>query len=442
MMSTPVSGTLAGRILAGRILAGRRPVRFLNSVALLAAFALASGCAAGDRAVEWSGTREVIDGVEVVRNPGAPLLAAGDVAVEPLWTASGGGELVAATGAPGTTSSDPPEWANPTAITRGGAQLYILDPMESRVYVLGAEDGRWIRAIGRKGGGPGELERPRGIAAIEDMLVIGNGGRATFDLFATDGSYLRSVPIGGISFDFHPLGGGRILATAMSAGRDGSIQGGWRLYRLEGDAGAPEAIESWPTSVAVPGGEVEGGSLECMRTGTAGAHIIRFSCAAPHLQLVDGEGRLLREFVVDRVPELISDAEREAQVERVREEMSRMPGMPPAMIQRMMETTRNESRIRKIFRAVREDPATGILAVWEQNPSDLGSGPATLHLLSRTGIYLAELHFERSWVAFDLSGSTLFTLERDPETDLVSAAAYRIEVPEEFTRAAASGEGE
>jgi hypothetical protein len=407
------------------------------AVVALSMLAIAAGCGAGESAVEWRGTREVVDGVEVVRNPGTPLLKGEEVMAEPLWAVAGEGALVASEGA-GDTSFETPEWAEPTAIAWGGEYLYILDPMESRVHVLSAEDGRWIRAIGRKGKGPGELDRPFRIAMMDGMLVVGNGGRAAFDLFGVDGSYLRSVPIGGISFELYPLSARRILANAMTPGSDGSIQGGWRLYRLEGDAGAPEAIESWPTSVAVPGDEVEGGSLECMRTGTAGAHIIRFPCAVPHLQILDGEGRLLRECIIDRVPGLISDAEREAQVERVREEMSRMPGMPPAMIQRMMETTRNESRIRKIFRAVREDPATGILAVWEQNPSDLGSGPATLHLLSRSGIYLAELHFERSWVAFDLSGSTLFTLERDPETDLVSAAAYRIEVPGEFTRAEAS----
>jgi hypothetical protein len=390
---------------------------------------LASGCGAGESAGEWRGSREVIDGVEIVRNPGTPLLKGGEVTAERLWAVAGEGALVALEGVD-ATSSEPLEWADPTALARGGEHLYILDPMESRVHVLSAADGRWIRAIGRKGRGPGELERPFRIAALEGILVVGNGGRATFDIFAADGSYLRSVPIGGISVGLHPLSGGRILANTAAPGPDGSIQGGWRLYRLEGDAGAPELIESWPSSVAVPGAEVEGGSLECIRTGTAGAQIIRFSCAVPHLQLLDGEGRLLREFLFDRAPDLISDAEREAQVEMVRETMSRTPGMPPAMIQHMVETTRDESRIRRSFRAVREDPATGILALWEQSPDDLGSGPATLHLFSRSGIYLAQLPFERSWVDFDLSGSTLFALERDPESDLVRAVAYRIEVPD------------
>lgn len=397
----------------------------VGRTAVLMMLVFACGCGAGERAAEWHGTREVIEGVEVVRNPGAPLLAG--LGVERLWEVAGEEALVGA----GSTSSESLVWAEPTALVRGGERLYILDPMEGRVYALGTEDGRWIRTIGRKGGGPGELDGPRAVGVLDGVLVVLNGKRGSFDLFSPDGAYLRSLPTQGVTFSFQTLTSGRLLYNGMFARSDGRVDGGWRLYPLDGE---PETIESWPTSVAVPGGEAEGSTLECMRTGAAGALIIRSSCAVPHLQLLDGEGRLLREFAVDRAPDLVTDAEREAEVEKVRETMSR-DGIPPAMIQQMMKLTREESRIRKTFRMVREDPATGILALWEQNPSMLGGGPATLHLFSHSGIYLAELQFERAWVALDFASSTLFTLERDQETDLVRAAAYRIEVPEEFIRA-------
>src|SRR5690606_32044563 len=144
------------------------------------------------------------------------------------------------------------------------------------------------------------------------------------------------------------------------------------------------------------------------------------SCAIPHILQLDAEGRLLREFTVEREPDIISDAEREAEIERVRESVAGTPGIPPAMIQRVVQIKRDESRIRRSFRAVREDPDTGVLAIWEQNPDELGGGTATLHLFSDSGIYLAEVPFDRAWVDFDLAGSKLFALERDPETDLVS----------------------
>jgi hypothetical protein len=422
----------------GGMLAGRRPGRFLSAVVLLSTLALATGCGAGESAAEWRGTREVIEGVEVVRNPGAPLLAAGDVGVELLWTASGGGELVAATGVAGATSSEPPEWADPTAIARGGEYLFILDPMESRVYALGAEDGRWLRSIGRKGGGPGELDDPRAIGVLDDVLVVLNGKRGSFDLFTPDGAYLRSMPTQGMTFSFQTLTGGRLLASAMFAGSAGDLQSGWRLFPL---AGEPEAMEARPVSVASPGAEAEGGILECMRTGTAGAHIIRFSCGAPHLQLLDDRGRLLGEYLVDRAPDMVTDAELEAQLKRRSDRMA-LDGIPPAMIQRVLAMTRDESRIRASFSAARQDPATGALALWQQNPDDLGGGPATLHLFSQSGVYLAELHFDRAWVAFDIANATIFALERDPETDLIRAAAYRLEMPEALGREAWSGSGQ
>lgn len=397
----------------------------VGRTAVLALLVCIGGCGAGERTAEWRGTREVIEGVEVVRNPGAPLLAG--LGAERLWEIAGEGELVARGSAEGM--SEPLVWADPNAVVWGDGRLYILDPMEGRVYALSAEDGRWLRTIGRKGGGPGELDDPRAIGVLDDVLVVLNGKRGSFDLFTPDGVYLRSVPTQGMTFSFQTLTGGRLLASAVFAGSAGDIQSGWRLLPL---AGEPEAMEAWPVSVASPGAEAEGGILECMRTGTAGAYIIRFSCGAPHLQLLDDRGRLLGEYLVDRAPDLVTDAELEAQLKRRSDRMA-LDGIPPAMIQRVLAMTREESRIRASFSTARQDPATGIFALWQQNPGDLGGGPATLHLFSQSGVYLAELHFDRAWVAFDIANATIFALERDPDTDLVSAAAYRIEVPIELT---------
>lgn len=404
--------------------AGHTSLRSLPGLNLLLLVALASGCGAGDAAGEWRGTSEMIDGVEVVRNPGTPLYDAGEVEVGLLWMVGGDAELAATSAGAGVAAGPgdpgPLVWAEPNAIRRSDTALYILDPMEARIHALDPVDGSWVRSIGRKGKGPGELDDPHGILLLDERVAVRNGG-GTFEVFAEDGDHLLSVRTGGLTFAGYPLPGGRILANTMLG-----LEARWQIHHLDGRA---DSVPSWPHSVAIPGAEAEGGVLECQRTGTAGAFIIRSSCAVPHLQILDAEGRLLREFSVAREPDLVTDAEREAEVEKVRDELTRIPGMPPALIQIQLERVRNASRIRNSFRLVRVDPATGALALWKQNPELLGSGPATLHLFSDSGVYLAEIPFDRAWVDFDLRDSTLFVLERDPETDLVSASAYRVEVP-------------
>ena len=81
------------------------------------------------------------------------------------------------------------------------------------------------------------------------------------------------------------------------------------------------------------------------------------------------------------------------------------------------------------FRKIRFDDEGHLAGLWQQNPEDFGSGPATLHLLSIDGIYLARLEFDRPWADFDLSGARLFALSRDPVTDLATLRAFDLRIP-------------
>jgi hypothetical protein len=62
-----------------------------------------------------------------------------------------------------------------------GDTLVVLDPRTHQVVLLRAHDGAWrqVASFGRRGGGPGELQRPAAIAAVGDtaLAVLELGGR-------------------------------------------------------------------------------------------------------------------------------------------------------------------------------------------------------------------------------------------------------------------------
>ena len=62
----------------------------------------------------------------------------------------------------------------------------------------------------------------------------------------------------------------------------------------------------------------------------------------------------------------------------------------------------------------------------EQTPVELGLGSAVLHVFSDDGRYLARVEAAKSWEDFDIKAGVVYAIV----TDLRSAAAYRLNLPE------------
>ena len=112
-----------------------------------------------------------------------PALSPAQGTPEVLWSVSSFGE------------SD--YFQEPSDIDVDGARslIYVVDAGSSRVLVFD-DQGRFLRAVGRKGQGPGEFARPTGIG------LTGDGGFAVADrdnnrlqLFGPEGTFVRSVPV-------------------------------------------------------------------------------------------------------------------------------------------------------------------------------------------------------------------------------------------------------
>src|SRR5688500_18644888 len=111
--------------------------------------------------------------------------------------------------------------------------LYVLDGGNHRVLVFNPQ-GKFIRKFGKKGGGPGELLSPVGIAlTIAGEVAVTDLGRPAVSLFKKDGSFIRNLQLGD-DFGFpvpvqgtyaHPSGGVvvRTMPPIMRGGSPGEI---------------------------------------------------------------------------------------------------------------------------------------------------------------------------------------------------------------------------
>lgn len=71
--------------------------------------------------------------------------------------------------------------------------LYVLDAGNNRVLVFDAK-GKFVRKIGKKGGGPGELMSPVGLALTKDgYIAVTDLGRPGVSLFRNDGSFVKNL---------------------------------------------------------------------------------------------------------------------------------------------------------------------------------------------------------------------------------------------------------
>jgi hypothetical protein len=74
--------------------------------------------------------------------------------------------------------------------------LYVLDGGNHRVLIFNPQ-GKFVRKFGKKGGGPGELLSPVGLALTTDgYIAVTDLGRPAISLFKKDGSFVKNITLG------------------------------------------------------------------------------------------------------------------------------------------------------------------------------------------------------------------------------------------------------
>jgi hypothetical protein len=150
--------------------------------------------------------------------------------------------------------------------------LYVLDRGNARVLVFDRA-GRFVRQLGKKGGGPGELEVPVGVAVLADgNVAVLDIAHRNVSLFGADGRFARTVPwdagwglpMRGMMAD--PRGG--VLAMLRPGLSPEALRGGTAVPRtqalsrvaLAGSAAATRLVEIPDATVIQASGSSSGGA--------------------------------------------------------------------------------------------------------------------------------------------------------------------------------------
>jgi hypothetical protein len=358
----------------------------------------------------WNGSVEMRDGVEVVMNPGEPLLAEAQELVFELWEVQGS------------------DWVDPSRVHVRSGSVTVVDPRGNQIHLVSAS-GEPRGSIGKPGGGPGEFLQLLDAFRDGDSLVVLDGGKGSVQYLDLEGNYLSSLHLEGQAWGGFPLGDGTLLVKGefLSDPTEESF-GDW--VRV-GEGTRPSAFSSQPLP---PLPEEEGVQCSDLSPWPGGAARLRFT--TPQIQVFDREGDLVMESRIDLPVEVVSDAERASALADLRRTLAAR-GLPPEFVQQNLIVMEQRWRVKCRFGPLRFDASRGLAAFLEQNPDEFGSGSATLHFLSQDGVYLARVTFPTAWRDFAMDAGVVYALARDPTTDLITLEAFQVDLPDALLRDAA-----
>lgn len=141
----------------------------------------------GQQKAEWKGKVEKKDGISVIKNPKKPMYGADVFSLEEelsIGEAEGSEEYMFSEIQ--TVAVDEEE------------NIYVVDAKESHIKVFD-KNGEYLRTIGKKGQGPGEIGRPRGIQLTHPKeLMVNDFRNRRISFFSTNGEFIRSINMGKI----------------------------------------------------------------------------------------------------------------------------------------------------------------------------------------------------------------------------------------------------
>jgi len=152
----------------------------------LALLVVSATCVAAGQP-RWKGSIAKEDGVTVIKNPKEPLYKTPVLELREDLSLGG----------PDAQGNDVLDQVGQFVVDDIGA-IYVLEARAAQIKVFDAS-GRFLRTIGRKGQGPGELELPRTMSLNERRgeLAVHLQSRG-IAFFKTDGTYLRQLSLKGM----------------------------------------------------------------------------------------------------------------------------------------------------------------------------------------------------------------------------------------------------
>ena len=105
-----------------------------------------------------------------------------------------------------------------TAVDQRG-NVYVLDAGNHRIQVFD-RDGGFLRSIGRRGQGPGEMETPTSIVIAGGKIVVADRSTSRLSFWTADGTYLNGVALFNRLADVSGLADGSLVGRYLEIDPD------------------------------------------------------------------------------------------------------------------------------------------------------------------------------------------------------------------------------
>lgn len=316
-------------------------------------------------------------------------------------------------------------WDEPARIRTIGNSVFVLDLQARQVAVLDTS-GAIRQVVGGPGEGPGEMQEPAEMVRLDRRVFVLDRGRGRILHLDASGRLVGETRLRNVPMALFPAGSG---ALALQSLRGDSTT--HRRVLLSGNSTGATGDTVGATIARMTSSEqghlVPEGARPCVRWDGWDSHVARISCYLPVMDLFLPSGDPFRRIRLDeeavRTGSEVLDSIRGEVQSRVAE-----VGLAPNVEERVVQRTVSGYRYHRRFRAVRSDPTSELLYLWEQGPSWIegGQAPAIVHVFRLDGSYLERMEFATRWVDYDVGAGRLYAVTVHPTTGLRSITAWRL----------------
>lgn len=208
--------------------------------------------------------------------------------------------------------------------------VYVLDTKDGRVKVFDAQ-GEFVRAFGKAGQGPGELNQPVGILITpENEVLVEDALNQRLAFFSLEGTFLRQVStakalgLTGIQMD----GRGLIIARSMGIGEAGKLSFDVKTYDREFNPKVKLTSVEFPISPQAKFNPFLATNL--LYALDDQGHLYFGSSRDYEIKVVSPEGKILKTIGRDYDPVPITQADKDEMLKLV-------PNVPGANVKDMIQ---------------------------------------------------------------------------------------------------------
>ena len=344
----------------------------------------------GKHEAGWGGTILNDNGLIVVRNPSHPLVKQDILSLNE--------ELVLGGNAPGIEF---------------GFVLSIDVDQEENIYVLELNSpgirvfdrtGRFLRTIGSRGQGPGELQRPHFLQIDENdrELMVWDPVVYRFQIYSYDGKFLRTSSAAGLGLPIEPVGSdpnGNLIAYVIPP----PIEGGVELVKLNNQLELVTVIS-----------KAEKNNLSLSKSHSVMSPGL-FSAVANDGQVIWGYSKKYELYVLDSLGKLTKRISRACRARKIDAESKKQ------LEERYSRTSVAKVGYKPIFPkrfpffqdiSVDEEGRIFVLTYEKASRED---GACYHDIFDPVGRYLAKVIFPKGTRSLLWKRGKLFTIERDDE---------------------------